>query len=78
LISIITISNNELRINTVSKAKKDILIDGNIPYNAIMSEPSIGIETGPGAIITGAVGSVIFGTVGYLGADWIADFIYKD
>ena len=30
----------------------------------------IGIESGPGAIISGAVGGVIFGFAGYWGADW--------
>ena len=30
----------------------------------------VGIESGPGAIITGAVGAVIFGTAGFFGADW--------
>jgi hypothetical protein len=37
-----------------------------------------GVETGPGLIITGALGSVIFGTAGYFGADWVADYIYKN
>jgi hypothetical protein len=35
----------------------------------------LGIETGPGAIVTGAIGAVIFGAAGYFGADWIADKI---
>jgi hypothetical protein len=30
-----------------------------------------GIETGPGAIITGAVGGIIFGLGGYWGAEWV-------
>jgi hypothetical protein len=34
-----------------------------------------GIETGPGAIVTGAIGAIIFGAAGYIGADWIADKI---
>jgi LysM repeat protein len=34
-----------------------------------------GIETGPGAIATGAVGAIIFGAAGYFGADWVADHI---
>lgn len=34
-----------------------------------------GIETGPGAIITGAIGAIIFGAAGYFGADWIADHV---
>ncbi len=32
----------------------------------------LGIETGPGAIITGAVGGFIGGVAGFLGADWVA------
>jgi hypothetical protein len=34
-----------------------------------------GIETGPGAIVTGALGSIIFGAAGYFGAELIADQI---
>jgi hypothetical protein len=34
-----------------------------------------GIETGPGAIVTGALGAIIFGAVGYFKADQIADQI---
>lgn len=34
-----------------------------------------GIETGPGAILTGLAGGLIFGTAGYLGASWaLGDF----
>lgn len=36
---------------------------------------AVGIETGPGAILTCAAGGLIFGTAGYFGFDWIADFI---
>lgn len=36
------------------------------------------VETGPGAVIGGIVGGIIFGTAGYFGADWVADFIYKN
>lgn len=36
---------------------------------------AVGIETGPGAILVGAAGAIIFGTAGYLGADWIADYV---
>lgn len=36
---------------------------------------AIGVETGPGALATGAIGGLIFGTAGYFGADWIADYI---
>lgn len=39
---------------------------------------AVGIETGPGAIITGAVGGLIGGIAGYFGADWIADHIHKN
>ena len=35
----------------------------------------IGIETGPGAVVTGAVGAMVFGTAGYFGFDWVADHI---
>jgi hypothetical protein len=35
----------------------------------------IGIETGPGAIITGLIGGIFFGAAGYYGADWVADHI---
>jgi hypothetical protein len=36
---------------------------------------AVGIETGPGAIATGFVGSLIGGVAGYMGCDWIADHI---
>ncbi len=36
---------------------------------------AVGIETGPRVLITGAIGGIIFGTAGYFGADWIADYI---
>lgn len=39
---------------------------------------ALGIETGPGAIITGAIGGIVFGAAGYYGADWVADFIYEN
>jgi len=39
---------------------------------------AVGIETGPGAIITGLVGGIIFGSAGYFGADWVADHIDKN
>lgn len=35
----------------------------------------VGVETGPGVILTGLVGGIIFGTAGYFGADWVADYI---
>ncbi|MFF2416473.1 hypothetical protein [Bacillus safensis] len=31
----------------------------------------VGIESGPGAILTGAVGGLIGGVAGYFGADWM-------
>ena len=34
-----------------------------------------GIETGPGAIITGAIGAIIFGAIGYFAADQLAGWI---
>jgi hypothetical protein len=37
---------------------------------------ALGIETGPGAFVTGLVGGIVFGTAGYFGADWVADHIY--
>lgn len=39
---------------------------------------AFGIESGPGAIVTGAIGALIFGTAGYYGADWIADWIHEN
>jgi hypothetical protein len=36
---------------------------------------AFGIETGPGALITGALGAIVFGAIGYFGADLIADQI---
>ncbi len=36
---------------------------------------AVGIETGPGAILTGLLGRIIFGAAGYFSADWIADYI---
>lgn len=38
----------------------------------------IGIETGPGAIVFAVVGGLVFGTAGYFGADWVADYIDKN
>jgi hypothetical protein len=35
----------------------------------------LGVETGPGAILTGAAGGLIGGVAGYYGFDWIADHI---
>jgi hypothetical protein len=34
-----------------------------------------GIETGPGALVTGLVGSLIGGYAGFTGADWAARWI---
>lgn len=39
---------------------------------------ALGIETGPGVIVTGLVGGLVFGTAGYFGADWVAGHIYKN
>lgn len=36
---------------------------------------AVGIETGPGAIATGAIGALVGGFAGYYGFDWIADHI---
>jgi hypothetical protein len=36
---------------------------------------AVGIETGPGAVVTGAVGAIAGGVAGYMGFDWIADHI---
>ncbi len=38
----------------------------------------LGIETGPGAILTGLAGGIIGGAAGYFGFDWIADHIDKN
>jgi hypothetical protein len=35
----------------------------------------VGIETGPGAVVTAAAGSIVGGVAGYFGFDWIADHI---
>ncbi len=37
---------------------------------------AVGIELGPGAILTGAIGGLIGGAVGYFGSNWIAEYIY--
>ncbi|MCP8463991.1 glycine zipper family protein [Pseudomonas sp. ZM23] len=39
---------------------------------------AVGIETGPGAVLTGLVGGIVFGAAGYFGADWVADHIYEN
>jgi RHS repeat-associated protein len=39
---------------------------------------AIGIESGPGALITGAIGAIIGGGLGYFGADCVADRIHKN
>lgn len=38
--------------------------------NRSMAGVAIGIETNPGAMLTGAAGALIFGTAGFFGADW--------
>jgi hypothetical protein len=35
----------------------------------------LGVETGPGAIVSGLIGGIVFGGAGYFGADWVADYI---
>ena len=37
----------------------------------------VGIESGPGAIVTGAVGALIFGTAGFFGADWACEKVWE-
>ncbi len=67
--------------NGCISTNKDYLINNvicnyNDPiFHVSKDELIIDIETGPGAILTGAIGGLIFGTAGYFGADWIADFI---
>lgn len=39
---------------------------------------ALGIETGPGLVLTAIGGGIVGGIAGYLGADWVADFIYED
>jgi hypothetical protein len=39
---------------------------------------ALGVETGPGAILTCGIGAIFGGIGGYYGADWIADFIDKN
>lgn len=34
-----------------------------------------GIETGPGAVVTGAIGAIVFGAIGYFAADHLAGWI---
>lgn len=41
----------------------------------VIAGAAVGIESGPGAVITGLIGDIFFGTAGYLGADWVADYI---
>lgn len=36
---------------------------------------AVGIETGPGALVSGAAGALVGGFAGYMGFDWIADQI---
>ena len=38
----------------------------------------LGIETGPGAIVTGGIGALVLGAAGYFGADWVADLIHEN
>lgn len=39
---------------------------------------ALGIETGPGALLTGAAGALIFGTAGFFGADWATKRIFGE
>lgn len=39
---------------------------------------ALGIETGPGALISGLIGGIVVGGAGYFGADWVADHIYEN
>lgn len=41
----------------------------------VVAGEAIGIETGPGAALSGLIGGIIFGAAGYVGADWVADLI---
>jgi hypothetical protein len=36
---------------------------------------AIGFETGPGAVVFAVVGAAVGGTMGYFGADWVADHV---
>jgi hypothetical protein len=38
----------------------------------------VGIETGPGAVLTAAAGGFVGGVAGYFGFDWIADRIHRN
>lgn len=44
----------------------------------ILIGSAAGVETGPGLALTAIGGGIIFGIAGYMGSDWIADFIYED
>lgn len=39
---------------------------------------ALGVETGPGVIVTGLIGGIVVGAAGYFGADWVADHIYEN
>jgi hypothetical protein len=39
---------------------------------------ALGIETGPGAVLTGAAGALVGGVAGYCGFDWVADHIWEN
>jgi hypothetical protein len=45
----------------ITEVEGEVLLEGNVP--------------GPGAILSGFFGALIFGTAGYFGADWIADHL---
>lgn len=43
-----------------------------------MGGAAVGIETGPGAVITAAVGAAIGGVIGFYGAEWALDWAKKN
>lgn len=43
-----------------------------------MGGAAAGVELGPGAVVTGVIGAVVFGVAGYYGADWVADWIHPN
>jgi len=41
----------------------------------LLGGAAVGVETGPGALLTGLIGGAVGGVAGYYGADWVADHI---
>jgi hypothetical protein len=39
---------------------------------------ALGVETGPGLVVTGLIGGIVLGMAGYFGADWVADHIHAN